>query len=251
MINVTGLTKYYETHTALDGVDLEVPQGEVKVVIGPSGCGKSTLLKCIAALEPFDGGTVQVDKVLMDAPTSRSRTASDQKILQRLRLSAGMVFQQFYLFPHLTALENIIEAPVHVLKIDKARAIQTARDLLRQVHLENLADRYPRKLSGGEQQRVAIARSLAMNPRCVLFDEPTSALDPEMVGEVLAVMRELAENGMTLLVATHEMDFAKEVAGEILMLDKGRVIERGAPSVLFEHPAEERTQKFLHRITRR
>lgn len=250
MITVSGLTKHYDGHTALDNIDLEIPQGEVKVVIGPSGCGKSTLLRCIGALEPFDGGTVQVDEVRIDGPTSRSRTAADQKVLQRLRLSTGMVFQQFHLFPHLTALENIIEAPVQVLKMDKTQAIQTARNLLQQVHLEKLAGRYPRQLSGGKQQRVAIARSLAMNPKCVLMDEPTSALDPEVVGEVLTVMRQLAEQGMTLLVATHEMDFAKEVAGEILVLDHGRVIERGSPAALFQHPTQERTQKFLNRITR-
>ena len=250
MIIVTSLTKHYDGHTALENVDLEIPQGEVKVVIGPSGCGKSTLLKCIGALEPFDAGTVQVDQVRIDGPASRSHRAPAQAALQRLRLSTGMVFQQFHLFPHLTVLENIMEAPVQVLKMDPARAEQTAKDLLRQVHLETRAGRYPRQLSGGEQQRAAIARSLAMNPKCMLFDEPTSALDPELVGEVLTVMRELAKEGMTLLIATHEMDFAKEVAGEVLMLDQGRVIERGAPAALFHYPSQERTQKFLNRITR-
>jgi len=251
MINVSGLTKHYDGHTALENVDLEILKGEVKVVIGPSGCGKSTLLKCIGALEPFDAGTVQVDQVRIDGPTSSSRLSADQNALLRLRLSTGMVFQQFHLFPHLTVFENIMEAPVQVLKMDPARAEQTAKDLLQQVHLETRAGRYPRQLSGGEQQRAAIARSLAMNPKCMLFDEPTSALDPEMVGEVLNVMRELVKEGMTLLIATHEMDFAKEVAGEVLMLDHGRLIERGVPSELFSNPAEERTRIFLKRMLSR
>ncbi len=248
MINVSGLTKHFGDRTALDNIDLDVPRGEVKMVIGPSGCGKSTLLRCIGALEPFDNGTVQVDEICIQG--NRSHTTGDQETLQRLRLNTGMVFQQFHLFPHLTVLENIIEAPVQVLKIEKSQAVQTARNLLKQVQLETMADRYPRNLSGGEQQRVAIARALAMNPKCVLFDEPTSALDPEMVGEVLSVMRELAEQGMTLLIATHEMDFAQEMAGEIFMLDHGRVIERGSPASLFHNPSQERTQKFLQRINR-
>jgi ABC-type polar amino acid transport system ATPase subunit len=251
MIKVSGLIKKFKDHIALYRVDLEVKQGEVKVIIGPSGSGKSTLLKCIAALEPFDHGKVRVGKLKIDGPASRSPLTADQETLRQLRLSSGFVFQQFNLFSHLTALENIVEAPVQVLKMDKAEAAKTAKKLLQQVHLENRADRYPRQLSGGEQQRVAIARALAMNPQCLLFDEPTSALDPEMVGEVLNVMRELAGKGMTLLIATHEMDFAKEVAGEILMLDKGRVIESGEPSMLFDNPKEERTRRFLHRITNR
>lgn len=250
MIQVNGLTKHYGSHTALDGIDLTLARGEVKVVIGPSGCGKSTLLRCIGALEPFDGGNVQVDETRMNASTSFSTNSTDQEIMRQLRLNTGMVFQQFHLFPHLTVLENIIEAPVQVLKQDKSRAIQTARDLLRQVHLEKFADRYPRHLSGGEQQRVAIARALAMNPKCLLFDEPTSALDPEMVGEVLNVIGDLAERGMTLLAATHEMGFAREVADEVVMLNQGCVIERGAPSNLFERPTEDRTRKFLKRIMR-
>jgi len=251
MITVTGLTKQFDRHTALDHVDLEVPQGEVKVVIGPSGSGKSTLLRCIGALEPFDTGVVQVGELKVDGPASRSLSAKDQEALRLLRLNTGMVFQQFHLFSHLTSLENIMEAPVQVLKEKPTNAIRRAKNLLGQMHLDHRADRYPRQLSGGEQQRVAIARTLAMNPKCVLFDEPTSALDPEMVGEVLNVMRELAREGMTLLIATHEMDFAKEVAGEILMLDEGRVIERASPSALFHNPSQERTQKFLNRIIRR
>ncbi|MDH5763678.1 MAG: amino acid ABC transporter ATP-binding protein [Nitrospinota bacterium] len=251
MIHVSGITKKFQDHAVLDCIDLDLKQGEVKVVIGPSGSGKSTLLKCIGALEPFDNGSVQVGETRIEGPASRSRSGSDQDKLRQIRLSAGMVFQQFHLFPHLTALENIMEAPVQVLKVSKTEAETTAKKLLQQVQLGNRADRYPRQLSGGEQQRVAIARALAMNPKCVLFDEPTSALDPEMVGEVLSVMRELADKGMTLLVATHEMDFAKEVAGEILMLDQGRVVERGTPSMVFGNPSEQRTRRFLHRITHR
>ena len=251
MIKATRLKKRFSNHNALNGIDLKVNEGEVKVIIGPSGSGKSTLLKCIAALEPFDEGRVRVGKLKIEAPASRSRAAGDQETLRQLRLSTGFVFQQFHLFSHLTALENITEAPVQVLKIEKVQAEKTAKRLLKQVHLEKLADRYPRQLSGGEQQRVAIARALAMNPACVLLDEPTSALDPEMVGEVLNVVRGLAEEGMTLLIATHEMDFAKEVANEVCVLDRGRVIERGSPAGLFDHPKEERTRKFLDRLTRR
>lgn len=251
MIHVTGLTKRFNDHTALDCVHFHVAEGEVKVVIGPSGCGKSTLLRCIGALELFDAGTVEVGGIEVSAAASDCASKQEAETLRQVRLRAGMVFQQFHLFPHLTALENITEAPVQVLKQDPAQVRDRARQLLAQVHMEPLADRYPSQLSGGEQQRVAIARALAMNPKCVLFDEPTSALDPERVGEVLAVMRQLAEQGMTLLIATHEMDFAKEVAGEILMLDEGRIIEQAPPSKLFSNPQHERTRRFLTRLTNR
>jgi len=251
MITVANLTKRFHDHTALDGVNLNVPEGEVKVVIGPSGCGKSTLLRCIGALEAFDAGTVDVGGIALSSAASGSNSKPDDETRRQVRLRAGMVFQQFHLFGHLTALENIIEAPVQVLKEDPEKARGQARELLARVHLERLADRYPRQLSGGEQQRVAIARALAMNPQCVLFDEPTSALDPEMVGEVLAVMRQLVEEGMTLLIVTHEMDFAREVAGEVFMLDNGKMIEHGPPEVLFSNPKEERTRRFLTRLTNR
>ncbi len=251
MISVKNLIKRFSDHTALKGVSLKVARGEVKVIIGPSGCGKTTLLRCIGALEPFDAGKVRVGGLALAAADSASGAKTGHETRRQIRLRAGMVFQQFHLFPHLTVLQNIIEAPVQVLKEDPEKAVARARHLLEQVRLEKLADRTPRQLSGGEQQRVAIARALAMNPKCVLFDEPTSALDPEMVGEVLAVMRRLAEDGMTLLIATHEMDFARDVAREVFMLDRGRIIEHGPPAELFENPREERTRKFLARLQTR
>ncbi len=223
---------------ALDGVSLTVPKGQVTVIIGPSGSGKSTLLRCINYLEVPDSGTVTVDGV---------RLASAEDI-NRVRAEVGMVFQQFNLFPHLTALENITLAPRVIRKRTRHEAEEIARDLLKKVGIPEKADAYPAQLSGGQQQRIAIARALAMQPKIMLFDEPTSALDPEMIKEVLDVMKELAQSGMTMLVVTHEMGFAREVADRIVLFDEGRIVEMGTPEHFFTNPQHERTKLFLSQI---
>ncbi|CCQ89538.1 Amino acid ABC transporter, ATP-binding protein [Nitrospina gracilis 3/211] len=251
MIHVEGLTKCIGDHTILRGIDLDVPTGGVHVVIGPSGAGKSCLLRCIAALEPFEEGRVRVDDLEIAGTETDGHRAPDPKRVRALRIRVGMVFQQFNLFPHMTVLQNLIEAPVQVLGLPRAAAEEKARALLGKVHLHNLSHRYPGDLSGGEQQRVAIARTLAMNPNCVLIDEPTSALDPEMVGEVLRVLRELADEGMTMLIVTHEMDFARSVADRVVMLDRGEVVEAGEPAQFFSAPATDRARIFLKRLLER
>ena len=223
MIKATNIHKYFADIHAVKGVDLTVRDGEVLCVIGPSGCGKSTLLRCLNMLEKPDEGTVEVDGVAV----------SEENI---------------NLFSHMTALENITVAPVHVKGMSKEEAAEKGRALLRLVGLEDKADAYPRQLSGGQKQRVAIARALAMDPEILLFDEPTSALDPEMVGEVLDVMKELAEKGMTMVVVTHEMGFAREVADDIIFMADGQIVESGAPSVIFEHPQHERTRAFIEKV---
>ena len=234
----------------LKGVDLDVARGEVTVILGPSGSGKSTLLRCINELEEITGGSVVVGGDLMgyrkDAKGTLHRLHPKAVAKQRSRI--GMVFQRFHLFPHMTALENIMEAPVQVRGMSKKAAKARALELIERVGLSDRMEHYPAQLSGGQQQRVAIARALAMDPELMLFDEPTSALDPELVGEVLTVMKELADEGWTMVVVTHELQFARQVADEVLFLDGGVVVERGAPAQIFSQPEEERTQDFLSHV---
>ncbi|MBR4382458.1 MAG: amino acid ABC transporter ATP-binding protein, partial [Selenomonadaceae bacterium] len=235
MIEIKNLKKSFGELHVLKGIDLSIDEREVVVIIGPSGSGKSTLLRCINFLEEPTGGTITVDGIPLD---------SDENI-NKVREEIGMVFQRFNLFPHMTVLDNITLAPMKVRKIERNRAEQTAQDLLDRVGLGDKADAYPNQLSGGQQQRVAIARALAMQPKIMLFDEPTSALDPEMVGEVLDVMQRLAETGMTMVIVTHEMGFAREVGTRLLFVDGGYIVEQGKPKDVFEHPKEERTKLFL------
>ena len=238
-IEATGLIKKFQNETVLKGIDLRIREGEVVCLIGPSGSGKSTLLRCLNGLESIDAGHVVVAGI--DLATGKAAQ-------RRIREQVGMVFQQFNLFPHLTVLENITLAPklVHKMKDDDVRA--EALTLLQQVGLADKAAAYPKTLSGGQKQRVSIARSLAMHPKVMLFDEPTSALDPEMVGDVLTVMRQLANKGMTMVVVTHEMGFAREVADRVLFLDGGIIVEEGTPQQLFEQPQHQRTKYFLNKI---
>lgn len=225
---------------ALDGVDLKVPAGQVMVIIGPSGSGKSTLIRCLNGLERVTSGQIFFEGKPLEKESERA--------WRRIRLSIGMVFQDYSLFPHLTVLKNICLAPVRAGVLGADEASETALELLNRVGLREKADSYPTELSGGQQQRVAIVRALAMRPKAILFDEPTSALDPEMIGEVLQVMRELAQEGMTMVVVTHEMGFAKEVADLVVFMDQGRVIELAPPNQLFKHPKEARTRDFLDKI---
>ncbi len=238
MIDIKGLKKSFGENEVLRGIDLSIDAKEVVVIIGPSGSGKSTLLRCMNYLEQPTAGLVTVDGIPLDGEAH----------INKVREEVGMVFQRFNLFPHMTVLENIMLAPMKVKKIAKAEAEKTARELLSRVGLAEKADSYPPQLSGGQQQRVAIARALAMHPKVMLFDEPTSALDPEMVGEVLDVMRSLAKEGMTMVIVTHEMGFAREVGDRLLFVDEGRIIEQGVPKEVFEHPKEERTRSFLSKV---
>lgn len=250
-IEIRGLVKSFGDQRVLRGIDLDVASGEVVVVIGPSGSGKSTLLNCINFLEPFEEGTVRVGGKWVGYkidPDSGLRRRQPESELNALRTGIGMVFQHFNLFPHMTALGNIIEAPVHVRGEDRDAASERARKLLARVGLTAKENAYPAELSGGQKQRVAIARSLAMEPKVMLFDEVTSALDPELVGEVLAVMRDLARDGMTMLVVTHEMGFAREVADRMVFFDGGRIVEEGTPEQIFTQPQQERTKLFLEQI---
>jgi len=237
VIELAGVSKRYGDVVALEDVDLAVALGEVVVLIGPSGSGKSTLLRCVNALEVPDAGTVRLDGRVVDA---RARE------IDALRTEVGMVVEHFHLFPHLTALENVALAPRLVR--GRADAEPRALELLARVGVADKRDVYPDMLSGGQKQRVAIARALAMGPKAMLFDEPTSALDPEMVGEVLAVMRQLAEDGMTMLVASHEMGFAREVAHRVVFMDAGRLVEQGPPAAIFDRPQHERTRAFLSKV---
>ena len=238
MIDSENLRKSFGDVEVLKGIDLTIKEKEVVVIIGPSGSGKSTLLRCMNYLEEPTSGKVSVDGIVLDGEAN----------INKVREEVGMVFQRFNLFPHMTVLDNIMLAPIKVRHITKAEAEDTARKLLARVGLADKADAYPSQLSGGQQQRVAIARALAMKPKVMLFDEPTSALDPEMVGEVLDVMRKLAEEGMTMVIVTHEMGFAREVGDRLLFVDDGRIIEQGDPKEVFEHPQEERTRLFLSKV---
>jgi polar amino acid transport system ATP-binding protein len=233
----------------LKGVSLNVERGEVVCIIGPSGSGKTTFIRCIHHLEKIDDGRIEVNGHLIGYREQNGRLIEDsERSIARQRAEIGMVFQRFNLFPHKTALENGIEAPVQVRGVPKRQAIQQAEELLGRVGLADKRDVYPGKLSGGQQQRVAIARALAMRPALMLFDEPTSALDPEVIGEVLDVMKELALEGMTMIVVTHEMGFAREAADRVVMMDDGRLIEEGTPEHFFREPREERTKQFLSKI---
>ena len=239
VIRVRDLAKRFGTLEVLRGIDCTVSPSEVVCVIGPSGSGKSTFLRCLNGLEHATGGEVIVNGIAVHDP------ATD---IDALRAEIGMVFQRFNLFPHKTVLENIVLAPVTVRGLVPAAAAERARALLAKVGLLDKIDAFPNQLSGGQQQRVAIARALAMQPSIMLFDEPTSALDPEMVGEVLTVMQALAEEGMTMVVVTHEIGFARQVADRVLFLDEGRLVEQGTPSELLDHPREERTRQFLSKV---
>ena len=239
LIEVRGLTKSFGDLAVLSGIDLDVERGEVVVVIGPSGSGKSTLLRCLNRLEDPTSGSIRIGGVEI---TQRGAN------LPQIRRKVGMVFQHFNLFPHMTAIENVMEGPRTVLHMSKTEAERTARDLLEKVGLADKADSKPAKLSGGQQQRVAIARALAMSPDAMLFDEVTSALDPELVGEVLNVMRGLAEEGMTMVIVTHEMSFAQRVADRVLFLDGGAIVEEGPPERIFHRAREERTRQFLDQL---
>lgn len=236
MLKATDLHKSFGDLKVLKGINLEVQPSEVVVLVGVSGSGKSTLLRCFNFLERINQGTIEIDGQVI--------VAKKQKLSQ-VRAEVGMVFQHFNLFPHKTVLENVIEAPIVVKKEKKETAITRGKALLEKVGLADKADVYPSKLSGGQKQRVAIARALAMEPKALLFDEPTSALDPELVGEVLGVMKQLAEEGMTMVVVTHEMKFAREVADRIIMLDEGVIIENTDPNTFFENPSNERTRQFI------
>jgi polar amino acid transport system ATP-binding protein len=234
-----GVSKWFGSLQVLKSIDLSVQTGEVLVICGPSGSGKSTLIRCINRLEPVEEGSIEVDGITVTSPSvSHAKLAAD----------IGMVFQQFNLYPHMTALQNIMLAPVKVRKQPRAAAEHAARDLLAKVGIPDKAGHYPSQLSGGQQQRVAIARALAMQPKIMLFDEPTSALDPEMINEVLDVIVSLAKEGMTMLVVTHEMGFARRVADRIIFMDAGRIVEEGTPEAFFTQPREERTRAFLNKI---
>ena len=243
MIEIHNLKKYFGTNEVLKNIHFNVDKSEVVAIIGPSGSGKSTLLRCINHLEEPTSGEIYVEGVLLNDKSLKKR--SFQRHLNKIRTNVGMVFQQFNLFPHMTALENVMEAPVNVLKEAKEDAERKARVLLDKVGIGEKADSYPGTLSGGQKQRVAIARALAMNPDVMLFDEATSALDPELVGEVLKVMENLAEEGMTMLVVTHEMGFAERVADRVVFMADGYIVEEGPPAEMFSNPRNERTRKFL------
>jgi len=248
MITVKDLHKSYNNHHLFKGISLDVKKGEVVAIIGPSGSGKSTFLRCINGLEYFQKGEVIVEGVKLHSINRLNPSKEDLEAIRKIRLKVGMVFQQFNLFPHMTVLENIIEAPVKVLGIDRNIASENAITLLRRINLEDKINSLPEDLSGGEQQRVAIVRALAMKPEVMLFDEPTSSLDPEMVGEVLSVIKDLVEGGMTTLIVTHLMQFAREVADRVVVFDKGDIIETGFPDEIFTNPKNERTKAFLSRI---
>jgi polar amino acid transport system ATP-binding protein len=239
MIKIKSLSKWYGKLKVLDNINLEVAPSEVVVIIGASGSGKSTLLRCVNFLERAQKGTIDIDGVQVTHKTKK---------LHLIRRDVGMVFQHFNLFPHMTVMSNVIEGLLQVKNVSRQEALEEGKAMLEKVGMSDKADVYPAVISGGQKQRVAIARALAMNPKIMLFDEPTSALDPELVGEVLRVMKELALEGMTMLVVTHEMGFAREVADRVIYMDEGQIIEEGTPEAVFENPQNERTRAFLSHI---
>lgn len=245
MIVVEKLTKQFKGQVVLNGIDLEVKEGEVVAIIGPSGSGKTTLLRCLNFLEEPTSGRIKVGEIEIDSSRPLNQ---QQSLVRRLRQHVGFVFQNVNLFPHRTALENVIEGPIVVKKMPRAAADALGRKLLARVGLAGKEDAYPRRLSGGQQQRMAIARALAMEPEVILFDEPTSALDPELVGEVLATIRSLAEENRTMVIVTHEMSFARDVANRVIFFVKGVIVEQGEAKALFANPKEERTRQFLSKF---
>jgi L-cystine transport system ATP-binding protein len=248
MIKIENLYKSFGDIEVLKGIDLEVEKGKTAVIIGPSGSGKTTLLRCLNLLEIPNQGTITIgEKVLQFQTGTKIKSA---QVTDFRRQQTGMVFQSYNLFPHLTVVENVMEGQVTVLKRSKVDAKKRALDLLAKVGLSERADAYPHQLSGGQQQRVGIARAMAMDPKVLLFDEPTSALDPELVGEVLKVMKDLAEEGMTMVVVTHEMEFARDVADQVIFMDQGRIAERGTPEDIFTLSTNPRTQQFLNKVAR-
>lgn len=240
VIETVDITKRFNTLTVFEKLNINVKKGEVLVIIGPSGSGKSTFLRCLNNLEKIDEGKILID--------GEELNPKDKAKMRNMIIKMGMVFQNFNLFPHMTALENVMEAPITVKGEDKEKVRKRAEDLLKKVGLADRADAYPSKLSGGQKQRVAIARALAMEPEIMLFDEPTSALDPELVGEVLGVMKDLAKEGMTMVVVTHEMSFAKDVGDRVIFMDGGKIVEQGPPEEIFTNPKEERTKEFLKKV---
>ena len=250
MLRMTGICKSFGGLEVLRGIDLSLTRGEVLAIIGPSGSGKSTLLRCINKLETIDRGniTIRGEKLCWTNPGGTTATYASTNDVRRILMSTGMVFQQFNLFPHMTVIENLIEAPCHVKGMKRDEILPYARELLAKVGLVNREDYYPSQLSGGQQQRVAIARALAMKPDIMLFDEPTSALDPELTGEVLRTMRALAAERMTMIVVTHEMAFAREAATNVIFMDSGVIVEQGPPAEFFSAPREERTKEFLQNM---
>ncbi|SAL65063.1 amino acid ABC transporter ATP-binding protein [Caballeronia humi] len=249
IVRAVDVRKSFGEFQALKGITLDVETGEVLCVIGPSGSGKSTFLRCINQLEAISDGALWVNGELLGFRQSGNKLHElSEKQIARQRLATGMVFQRFNLFPHMTVLENVIEGPVQVLRRARNEACDEARALLERVGLGHKCDAYPVELSGGQQQRVAIARALAMHPELMLFDEPTSALDPELVGEVLAVMRDLAKSGMTMIVVTHELGFAREVANRVVFMDQGQIVEAGPPEQVLSQPRQRRTQDFISAV---
>jgi polar amino acid transport system ATP-binding protein len=249
IVHAVDVEKRFGRLEVLKGVSLDVAKRETICIIGPSGSGKTTFIRCVNHLEKIDGGRIEVNGQLIGYRERNGKLVEDgEHSIAKQRTQIGMVFQRFNLFPHKTALENVVEAPVHVLGVPKQQAADEAQELLRRVGLLGKRDTYPGKLSGGQQQRVAIARALAMKPALMLFDEPTSALDPEVIGEVLEVMEELAHEGMTMIVVTHEMGFARVAADRVVMMDDGRIIEEGTPEQLFDAPEHPRTKQFLSKI---
>ncbi len=250
VVRATGIEKYFGDHHVLRGVDLEVRAHETVMLVGRSGSGKTTMLRCLNFLEEPTVGAVEIDGVRVEADPLNARSRRHQEQIRQIRLRAGMLFQDFNLFPHMTVLQNCIEAPTRVKRIPKAEAVATAERFLEKVGLTDKRDEHPSRLSGGQKQRVAIARALCMEPKVLMFDEPTSALDPELVGEVLKTMAELAHEGTTMIVVTHEMSFAREAADRVIYLDEGLIVEEGPPEQVLDAPREELTQQFLRRFLR-
>lgn len=248
IVRAKGIEKYFGDHHVLRGIDLEVQQREAVMLIGQSGSGKTTLLRCLNFLEEPTVGSVEIAGVQVDADPLRSRDRRHQEQIRQIRLQAGMLFQDFNLFPHMSVLQNLIEAPTRVRRISQAEAIEDAERYLGKVGLLEKRDEYPSRLSGGQKQRVAIARALCMEPKVLMFDEPTSALDPELIGEVLGVMEELAHEGTTMIVVTHEMHFAEEAADRVIFMEDGLIVEAGPPEQVLNDPRAERTRQFLRRF---
>ena len=247
ILEVKNLSKTFGDLKVLKDISFNVEQGQVVAIIGPSGSGKSTLLRCVNQLERADGGEITVSGLKMLSEKNGKAVYASRKVLREIRLKIGLVFQNFNLFPHMSVLQNIIEAPIHVLKKPKKEAVGIARELLVKMGLEDKEKSYPCELSGGQQQRVSIARALALSPEILFFDEPTSALDPELTGEILKVIKELAKDKMTMVIVTHEMDFARDVANYVIFMDGGYIVEEGPPEKLFGNAQNERTKQFLQR----